>query len=141
MKSDDLAKDSAARITARGGRVTRTRTAVLDILSRSDRPLSQDEVAQALDDLELAYDRVTLYRTFDWLVTHQIAHRVTGLDSIRRYNATENEALSHAHFHCSRCAKVFCLESMQPTIAAILPQGFRFENAELTFYGTCPQCA
>jgi len=132
--------NSALRIAARGGRATRTRVAVLDILSRAGRPLSHDEVGVELGDGGVEHDRVTLYRTLDWLVTHELAHRVSGTDRVWRFNAAVDEGHGHAHFHCARCGSVFCLESLQPTIAATLPAGFRCERAELTFYGDCPNC-
>lgn len=132
--------DSAARIASLGGRATRTRTAVLDVLSAAGQPLSHDEVAAALGDRQVEYDRVTLYRTLDWLLTHALAHRVCGADRIWRFKAAENEAHSHAHFHCAQCGTVFCLETLQPAIAATLPQGFRLDRAELSFHGTCPRC-
>lgn len=134
------AADSAARIASLGGRATRTRTAVLDILSAAGQPLSHDDVAGALAERQVEHDRVTLYRTLDWLVTHALAHRVCGADRIWRFKAAENEGHSHAHFHCARCGTVYCLESLQPAIAATLPQGFELDRAELTFHGACPRC-
>lgn len=132
--------DSAARIAACGGRSTRTRVAVLDILSGAGRPLAHDELGEALAAQGVAHDRVTLYRTLDWLVTHALAHRVAGADRVWRFNATADEAHGHAHFHCRQCGGVFCLESLHPAIAATLPEGFRLERADLSFHGRCPDC-
>lgn len=130
----------AQLIAARGGRVTRTRTAVLGVLFAAGRPISHDEVGVALDAQGVAHDRVTLYRTLDWLVSHDLAHKVSGPDRAWRFNAVRDEAHGHAHFHCERCGSVFCLESLQPAIAATLPRGFHLGRAELTFHGTCPDC-
>lgn len=132
--------DPAALITARGGRVTRTRTAVLEVLFEAGRPLTHDEVSHALGQRGVAHDRVTLYRTLDWLVGRSLAHKVSGPDRAWRFNAARDESHGHAHFHCDRCGTVFCLESLQPAIAATLPSGFRLDYAELTFHGTCPAC-
>lgn len=134
------ATDAAHRISAKGGRATRTRAAVLDILSRAGRPLSHDEIGSALDQAAVVHDRVTLYRTLDWLVGRELAHRVAGADRVWRFNAIADERHSHAHFHCTRCGSVFCLEALQPAIAATLPAGYQLERAELTFHGLCPQC-
>lgn len=132
--------DPARLIADRGGRVTRTRTAVLAVLFEAGRPISHDEVGEALDGLGVPHDRVTLYRTLDWLVSHELAHKVAGPDRAWRFNAVGDEAHQHAHFQCERCGKVFCLESLQPAIAATLPSGFRLGRAELTFHGLCPAC-
>lgn len=131
---------SAVRIAERGGRATRTRVAVLDILSRAGRPLAHDEVAAALAAAAVEHDRVTLYRTLDWLVTHALAHRVAGTDRVWRFSAALDEAHGHAHFHCARCGAMFCMEALQPVVAATLPCGFECERAELTFHGRCPSC-
>lgn len=134
------AADSAERIAARGGRATRTRIAVLDLLLSAGRPLSHDEVGEALKDGGVKHDRVTLYRTPDWLVGNELAHRVPSAERLWRFKAVVDEEQGHAHFHCAHCGAVFCLESLQPAIAATLPQGFRLERAELTFHGSCPNC-
>lgn len=131
---------SAQRIAARGGRVTRTRMAVLDTLRSAVQSLAHDEVGAALAAAGIAHDRVTLYRTLDWLVTNGLAHRVAGSDRIWRFNAAVEEGHSHAHFQCARCGAIFCLETTSPTLAATLPKGFQFERAELTVYGICPKC-
>lgn len=138
----DPITDASRRISAIGGRATRTRAAVLDILSQAGRPLSHDEVASALDTAAVAHDRVTLYRTLDWLVGQSLAHRVAGADRVWRFNATADErhGHGHAHFHCTECGSVYCLEALQPAIAATLPEGFALERAELTFHGRCPNC-
>ena len=133
-------RPAALRITDAGGRATRTRTAVLDMLSQAGRPLSHDEIGAALDEVHINHDRVTLYRALDWLVTHELAHRVAGADRVWRFNAVADEQHSHAHFHCAQCHSVFCLESLQPAIAATLPQGFALERAEINFHGRCPKC-
>ena len=132
--------DAAHRISATGGRATRTRTAVLDILTRAGGPLSHDEIASALTSAAITHDRVTLYRTLDWLVEQSLAHRVAGADRAWRFNAVADETHGHAHFQCNGCGGVFCLESLKPAIAAALPGGFSLERAELTFYGRCPSC-
>ena len=132
--------EPATLIAAHGGRVTRTRTAVLEVLFAAGRPMSHDEVGAALDDRGVAHDRVTLYRTLDWLVAKALAHKVAGADRAWRFNAVSDEGHGHAHFHCEHCGALFCLESLQPAIAATLPQGFHLGRAELTFHGTCPDC-
>ena len=133
-------RDAAARISTHGGRATPTRTAVLDTLSRAGQPLSHDEVGAELTAQDINHDRVTLYRALDWLVSNGLAHRIAGADRVWRFNAVADEQHSHAHFHCEQCHGVFCLESLQPAIAATLPQGFALSRAELNFHGACPKC-
>jgi Fur family ferric uptake transcriptional regulator len=131
------------RLLAVGARATPARERVLDILLVAQSAMSHQEIEAAAHAQGLDFDRVTLYRVLDWLVTQRLAHKIEGRDRVWRFNAvtvTEAEH-GHAHFHCSRCGKVFCLEQMQPSFALTLPAGFRYEKAELTIQGLCPSCA
>lgn len=129
-----------ALLAKAGARITPAREAVLDILLAAPRALSHQEVELAARERGLSADRVTLYRVLDWLVNQRIAHKIEGRDRIWRFNAVATDDHAHAHFHCTRCGRVFCLELPQPSIAPALPPGFRFERAELTLEGSCPEC-
>lgn len=133
-------RNSAELIAAHGGRITRTRLAVLEILQDSGRSLSHDDVAARLSAAAVPHDRVTLYRTLDWLVEQGLAHRIKGPDRAWRFNFGGEKAAQHAHFHCDRCGHVLCLESVRPDEGFSLPEGYRPERAELVFHGTCPDC-
>jgi Fur family transcriptional regulator, ferric uptake regulator len=135
-----LPASAADLITAHGGRVTRTRVAVVEALENGDHPLTHEEVAFALNRAGVAHDRVTLYRALDWLVGQGIAHRVAGSDRAWRYGLVRQAAHQHAHFHCDRCGHVFCLENLQPAFALALPGGYQLERAELILHGACPAC-
>ena len=139
MKTADL-PPSAARdlLQAKPGRITAARVAVLDVLLATARALSHQEVDE---QSRLALDRVTLYRTLDWLVEQGYAHRIEGSDRIWRFNSAAHEESRHAHFHCRGCGQVFCLEQVMPAVAVSLPQGFRLDRAELSLHGLCPACA
>lgn len=131
------------RLQAIGARLTPAREHVLDILLSAPRALSHQEIETVAREQELDFDRVTLYRVLDWLVTQGLAHKIEGRDRVWRFNAvtvTETEH-GHAHFHCNRCGQVFCLEQLQPSFAVTLPSGFKFKKAELTIEGLCPNCA
>jgi Fur family ferric uptake transcriptional regulator len=131
------------RLLEVGARATPARERVLDLLLLTTRALSHQEIEAEAHAQGLDFDRVTLYRVLDWLVTQNLAHKIEGRDRVWRFNAvtiTETEH-GHAHFHCSQCGKVFCLEQLQPSFALTLPAGFHFEKAELTIRGICPSCA
>ncbi|CAL93261.1 Fur family transcriptional regulator [Azoarcus olearius] len=134
--------DSAARrlIVDHGGRVTRTRVAVIEALQGSAHPLSHDELGHALAARAVPHDRVTLYRALDWLVEQGIARRIAGSDRAWRFEIRARGAHHHAHFHCDRCGQVVCLEDLQPSLAAALPAGFQLDRAELVLHGACAAC-
>ena len=132
---------AAGRIAASGGRATRTRTAVLDVLLAAAQPLSHEEVAQRLHAMGEVHDRVTLYRALDWLAAQSLISRVAGNDRAARFEAQGDDRHAHAHFHCRRCGAMRCLDSLQPAVAAALPPGFQLERAELVLHGVCDRCS
>lgn len=136
----DLPQTSAELIARHGGRITRTRVVVLELLRAGEHSLSHDEIAARLAAANVPHDRVTLYRTLDWLVGQRLAHRIKGPDRAWRFSFSGDEAPHHAHFHCDRCGHMLCLESVRPDEHFALPAGYRTRHAELVFHGTCPDC-
>ncbi|MGF1547719.1 MAG: Fur family transcriptional regulator [Thiotrichales bacterium] len=127
-------------LNASGERVTRARVVVFEVLLAAPRALTHAEIIEAALGRELVLDRVTLYRVLEWLVARGHAHRIEGHDRVWRFNSVPGEARGHAHFHCERCARVYCLEDLQPAVAVGLPDGYSLSRAELTLYGECPAC-
>lgn len=129
-----------------GERPTPARLAVLDILLDTPRALTHHEIAAAARQAGSELDRVTLYRVLDWLVEKALAHKIAGEDRVWRFNALAGEPLSqagaheHAHFQCSRCGRLYCLDGLRPAFAFTLPPGFRCDHAELILRGLCPDC-
>ena len=126
-------------IAAHGGRVTRTRVAVIEALQSSSHPLSHDEIGAALAADAIAHDRVTLYRALDWLVEQGIAQRIAGGERAWRFEMRRDGDHRHAHFHCERCGQIVCLEDV-PAAAPTLPAGFAVARAELVLHGACADC-
>lgn len=127
-------------IHARGGRSTLARVRVLEQLLTTPHPLAHDEIAAALKAAEFACNRVTLYRTLDWLSEQGLIRRIAGSDRAWRFEAIDEAEHLHAHFHCERCDRISCLDDVSPDIMPPLPQGYQFERAELVFHGICPDC-
>lgn len=127
-------------LRACGGRVTPARRRVLAALLQAPQALTHHELECALAEQE-ALDRVTLYRVLEWLVRQGLAHKIAGEDRIWRFNAVATPAHRHAHFHCLRCHRVFCLETLPTPAELHLPEGFSAEGVELTVAGRCPHCA
>lgn len=122
------------------GRATPVRIKVLELLLQSTTAISHLELEQLAPQYGLEADRVTLYRTLDWLIEQGLAHKVAGTDRIWRYNAQAELYHPHAHFACNQCRQVFCLERIQPALLFSLPEGFKLEQVEITLSGHCAQC-
>lgn len=124
-----------------GNRATPARIQVLDLLLSSETALSHQDIEHSLSENNQQFNRVTVYRTLDWLVSHKIAHKVISNDRIWRYNAQTSAPSRHAHFHCKQCAQILCLEHLQPALLCELPEGYELERAELNLQGYCPLCS
>ncbi|WP_295752004.1 Fur family transcriptional regulator [Undibacterium sp.] len=137
-------------------RVTDARLQVLNVLLETHSALSHLEIQDALPQL----DRVTLYRALDCLTEVGLAHKITGDDRVFRYStgnepqsehATRSVQHQHAHFKCSLCAKMFCLdgeqsssslkEQLSDTLQTTLAKGFKNHDIELTIKGWCADCS
>lgn len=127
-------------IAAHGGRVTRTRVAVIEVLRAATHPLSHDELGAALGADGIAHDRVTLYRALDWLVEQGIARRIAGGERAWRFEIHRGDDHRHAHFHCDQCGQILCLEDVPANANPALPAGFEVDRAELVLHGACPDC-
>ncbi len=132
--------DARALIAACGGRVTRTRIAVVETLQASAHPLSHDEVGAALAAADIPHDRVTLYRALDWLVEQGIGRRIASGERAWRFEIAHGEEHRHAHFHCERCGQIVCLDDVPATTTPPLPAGFELDRAELVLHGACADC-
>lgn len=123
-------------------RVTRARTAVLAVLFGAGRSLTHLEIASRLEEGGVSIDRVTVYRVLEWLTRYHLAHKVAGDDRIWRFSADSGEhpASQHAHFQCTACGKLYCLQEMAMAFAVNLPSGYRSQQIELNIKGSCAQC-
>jgi len=123
-----------------GQRPTLIRVAVLGVLLQAEDALSHTEVLERLLP-QGEFDRVTIYRALDWLVSQGLSHKVAGAGRAWRFQATRNETMHrHAHFQCNRCGKVFCLPDVQPMPPKQIPASFSVESIELNIKGTCGDC-
>ena len=107
-------------------RPTPARVAVLNALIATPTALTHLEIAAATQTAGSTLDRVTLYRVLDWLVDKGLAHKIAGEDRVWRFNAmTPNGQDSHAthehaHFHCSQCGWLYCLDDLHPVFAFVI---------------------
>lgn len=122
-------------------RVTPARLATLDVLLTADHALTHLEIDQSLADAGARLDRVTLYRTLDFLVAENLAHRLANDDRVWRFSAQPRTGgHTHPHFHCDGCGTTMCLGDLNPAMVVSLPDGYVFRQAELTLHGLCPAC-
>jgi Fur family ferric uptake transcriptional regulator len=131
------------QIRSHGLRVTGPRVAILRLLQESDRALSQQDVEAALPGLA---DRVTLFRVLQAFEEAGLAHKVMDHSGVACYAACSTNCSSHrhsdthAHFRCTTCGSVFCLDNVEmPSVK--VPRGFKVKESHLELEGSCKECA
>lgn len=119
-------------------RRTPVRHAVLGILLRSPFALGQAEIEQ---QLLLASDRITLYRTLRTFEEKGLIHRVLDHSETVRYAACAGPAAvaSHVHFKCTACEHIYCLRQVAVP-AVVLPGQYRAVRGDYLLLGVCDRC-
>jgi Fur family ferric uptake transcriptional regulator len=141
MKNPSQSDRAAELIAQAGHRSTPARIRVLATLLSLEGGASHHDVAAAITGEPM--DKVTLYRVLEWLVAHGLAHKIVSEDRVWRFkaNVSRETAHQHAHFQCTSCDKVVCLENVPVSSKVAVPSGFRTEEAELTLRGVCDKCS
>jgi Fur family transcriptional regulator, ferric uptake regulator len=141
LRSTAVQTLAQARLAALRQRVTTPRVQVLAALLAAQRPLSHQEVDQAVAG---GLDRVTIYRVLDWLVAQGLAHRMAGEDRVFRYASGNDAHAAHGHFTCSSCGTVLCMgdaPQLAQLAARLVPKGATSRKVELNVFGQCARCA
>jgi len=147
--------NAASILQAANLKATPSRLDVVGVLASSDFPLSHPDI---LKQLPSEFDRVTLYRVLDWLLQHNVVHRIAGDDRAWRFqlnapqysaallkkpfniNSKASQQHAHAHFQCTVCSKIFCLEDVHPKLSSSIPAQFTVDSIELKIKGCCADC-
>lgn len=139
MKAD---KDLQIRKMIKAAKLycTEGRIAILKVLVKADKPLSQDQIAQRLGRKH--FDKVTIYRTLESLLTVGLLHKVFIDKRACHYelahNCTENQC--HPHFTCTNCGSTHCLTEISLPLAKSPHKGFLIRRQQVRLEGLCPAC-
>jgi len=132
----------AALIRNAKARATPARVRVLGLLQSAPEPVSHAQLEEVLAaEPSAAIDRVTLYRVLDWLAETGLAHKAPDNRGVFRFSPASQdiEHTAHAHFRCTDCGGVFCLDMAPPKLPD-LPEGFRLAGINLDIRGECARC-
>ncbi|HET6966991.1 MAG TPA: Fur family transcriptional regulator [Ornithinibacter sp.] len=122
-------------------RVTRPRVAVLTAVN--DRPhATTDAIIEAVraDLGEVSHQAV--YDVLRALTTAGLLRRIQPSGSVARYESRVGD--NHHHVVCRACgtiADVDCAVEDTPCLTASEDHGFAIDEAEVTYWGLCPDCA
>ena len=134
-------EDPVALLRDAGLRVTRPRVAVIAALSQAP----HSEVDRIAADVRAELGAVSTQAVYD------VLRALTDAGLARRIEPAGSPALfelrvgdNHHHVVCRQCgaiADVECAHGSAPCLTASNDHGFAIDEAEVTYWGICPDCA
>ena len=122
-------------------RITRPRLAVMQAVS--DHPHAEtDAVIRATREHAPDVSHQTVYDALNALTAAGLVRRIQPNGSLARYEARVGD--NHHHVVCRSCgviADVDCAVGDAPCLTASDDQGFVIDEAEVIYWGLCPDCA
>ncbi|MBB3221030.1 transcriptional repressor [Pseudoduganella umbonata] len=122
-------------------RSTRQRTAIRAAIEAAARPLSPQEILDAVRVTVPEIGIATIYRNLKLLLGEAEIQAVTLPGENPRYETAHLAHHHHHHFHCVPCDRVFEVEGCPGRMDDLAPAGFVIDRHELTLYGECAECA
>ncbi|KHO22144.1 Fur family transcriptional regulator [Mycolicibacterium setense] len=133
--------DFTGMLRSAGLRVTRPRLAVLDAVNKH--PHAQtDLVIRAARGRLPDVSHQTVYDALNALTEAGLVRRIQPTGSVARYETRVGD--NHHHVVCRSCgviADVDCAVGDAPCLTASDDNGFAIDEAEVIYWGQCPDCA
>ena len=142
------------RLKGCGYRLTLARQAILDVLTRTKKHLSAEEIYHEVYKIYPASGLSTVYRTLELLVQIGLVNKFDFGDGRARYELeAETEDEKHHHHHhlvCIQCQRVINytdfideeVELLRKTERGLSKKyNFKIKKHILQFYGLCDKCA
>jgi Fur family ferric uptake transcriptional regulator len=133
--------DYAALLRAHDLQVTPQRLAVLRAVAR-DPHRTADEIEQTVRDDIGAISRQAVYDTLGTLTDKGLVRRIQPAGSATRYEDRVGD--NHHHLICRTCGRtvdIDCAVGATPCLTAADDAGFEIDEAEVIYWGRCPDCA
>ncbi|MGI4894907.1 MAG: Fur family transcriptional regulator [Janthinobacterium lividum] len=132
------------RLRERGLRATRPRAVVLDVLDAAAAASEHLPVTLVLERARVELPSVStqaVYDCLDALTRVGLARRIEPAGHPTRYEARVGD--NHHHLVCRDCGRtvdVDCALGPAPCLTPSDSAGFTVEEAEVVFWGRCPDC-
>jgi len=107
-------------------KLTTARIAILEILAKATKPLCYEDIKD-----NLAMDKATFYRNITKFEEEKLINSFESNDKKRYFEIQKNP---HAHFICSNCLQIECLDEKN---SLKLP-GYKIDN--IIIKGICKAC-
>src|SRR5262245_40295270 len=132
--------DAAELLRERGIQVTAQRLAVLRAVSGQPH-ITADGVAEAVRAQIGAISLQSVYDALGLLVAERLIRRIQPAGSPARYEDRVGD--NHHHLICRNCGRVVdidCAVGAAPCLTAADDKGFEIDEAEVAYWGRCPDC-
>lgn len=132
--------DPSGALRSRGLYVTAQRLAVATAVSAHPHATADEIIDVVRGDLG-AVSRQAVYDTLGAFVEHDLIRRIQPAGSVARYEDRVGD--NHHHLVCRTCAQVIdidCAVGDTPCLIADDDHGFEIDEAEVVYWGRCPEC-
>jgi Fur family ferric uptake transcriptional regulator len=136
----DVATDPADLLRQHGIQVTAQRLAVLRAVSGQPH-ITADVVAEVVRGEIGAISLQSVYDALGVLVTQGLIRRIQPAGSPARFENRIND--NHHHLICRVCGRVVdvdCAVGSAPCLTAADEKGYEIDEAEVAYWGRCPDC-
>ena len=135
-----MSADPADLLRQHGIQVTAQRLAVLRAVAAQPH-VTADAVAEVVRAEIGAISRQSVYDALGVLVEKGLLRRIQPVGSPARFEDRVGD--NHHHLICRICGRVVdvdCAVGSAPCLTAADEQGFEIDEAEVAYWGRCPEC-
>lgn len=132
--------DAEQQLRSASLRVTRPRVAVLDVVDAHPHA-DTDSIFTAVRETLPDVSRQAVYDVLGALSASGLVRKIQPTGSVARYESRVGD--NHHHVVCRVCgaiADVDCAVGDSPCLHASDDNGFVIDEAEVIYWGTCPDC-
>lgn len=122
-------------------RVTRPRLVLLEAVRDHPHADTESLIGAVREELP-GVSHQAVYDSLRALTSAGLVRRIQPSGSVARYETRVGD--NHHHVVCRSCgaiADVDCAVGAEPCLTPAPTQGFTIDEAEVTFWGTCPECS
>jgi Fur family transcriptional regulator, stress-responsive regulator len=135
-----MSPDPAELLRQHGIQVTAQRLAVLRAVAAQPH-ITADAVAEVVRAEIGAISRQSVYDALGILVEKRLLRRIQPVGSAARFEDRVGD--NHHHLICRICGRVVdvdCAVGSAPCLTAVDDSGFEIDEAEVAYWGRCPDC-
>jgi Fur family ferric uptake transcriptional regulator len=135
-----MVTDSAGLLRERGIQVTAQRLAVLRAVAGQPH-ITAEAVAEVVRTEIGAISLQSVYDALALLVAEGLIRRIQPAGSPARFEDRVGD--NHHHLICRTCGRVVdvdCATGSAPCLAAADDRGYEIDEAEVAYWGRCPEC-